>query len=317
MGGAQHRWPARALAPVTRRLSALAARFDDHLPASMFHRESRPEGKSLALQWLGTAGFRLVADGHHLWLDPHLSRHSLAEVARGPISPRAERIRADVDVAHAVAVGHSHWDHALDVPFIAREYGARVYGSQDTLNICRGQGVDPSQLFGLVPGVSHREGPFELTPYRSRHGDILLGRVPLPGPIARPLAAPAHALRYRVGEVYGLHVQTAAASIYHVGSAELIEAELTGVRADVVLCCTVGRQASERFTERVIDALRPKLIVPCHWDRFWRPIEAPPLQIPGNDLAGFVREVRAHPWAPEVRVLAPRGWTRIAGKTAS
>ncbi len=281
------------------------------VPESLYHRRDRPENPALAVQWLGTAGFRVVAQGHHFWFDPHLSRHGIGDLLRGPIAPIADRIDAEVDTCHAIAVGHSHYDHVIDTPWIARKHGARVYGSEDTLNCCRGDGVSEAQLIAIEAGGRYEEGPFVLRPVRSEHSPLLAGRVPLPGAIERPLASPARYSAWRVGQTFGLHLSCSAGAVYHIGSANLVEAEMTDVQSDVVLCCTVGRQAVERFTWRMIEALRPKLIIPCHWDRFWRPLDAPALQIPGNDLQGFMDECAEHPLRPEVRVLPLRGWTEL------
>ncbi len=293
------------------RLGALQTRLQTSVPESLFHREPRPTESRLAVQWLGTAGFRILAEGHHFWVDPHLSRHGIGEFLFGTLAPRTDRVEREVDVAHAIAFGHSHFDHALDAPAIARARGARVYGSSDTLNYCRGSGVPESQLVEIRGGEALQEGPFTLRPVLSRHSTFLFGRVPYPGRIEKPIGAPLRASDLKVGLVFGLHLESGGGSVYHIGSANLVESELRGVRADVVLCCTVGRQATERYTERVIDALRPRLVIPCHWDQFWRPIDDPVRQIPGNDLEGFVREVKAHPLSPEVRVLPIRGWTRL------
>ena len=280
------------------------------VPDELFHREERPVDARLAVQWVGTAGFRVVADGHHFWLDPYLSRHGLFELASGRIAPKPSLVEATVDVAHAIALGHSHFDHALDAPLIAKLRGARVYGSSDTLNYCRGNDVPEAQLTEIRGGEVLREGPFTVRPVLSRHSTLLFG-VPFPGKIESPLPYPLRVSDLKVGTVFGIHLEAAGLSVYHIGSANLVESEIDGLRADVVLCCTVGRQSTERYTERVIDALRPKIVIPCHWDQFWRPLDAPPLQIPGNDLEGFVREVRNHPLCPEVRVLAPRSWARL------
>lgn len=278
------------------------------------HHTSRSEAESSALsvQWLGTAGFRIVCGGHHIWLDPHLSRHTPWQLLSGRITPDAERIHQDVDVCHAIAVGHSHFDHAVDTPYIAKHHGARVYGSESTLNLCRGHDVREDHLIRFTPGEAYDEGPFTLRGIPSQHSKFAVGRVPLPGRILTPLRQPARMQAYRVGDVYGLHLDCAHGSIYHIGSADLVEAELTGVQADVVLCCTVGRQATENFTHRVLDALRPKVVIPCHWEQFWRSLDAPTKQIPSNDLRGFLDDVRSHPSAPEVRVLPTRGWTALA-----
>jgi len=294
------------------RLARVAGRLSMHVPPSCFHTAGRPaDAQATALQWLGTAGFRVQAGGTHLWLDPHLSRHRISQLA-GPIAPNMERIRADVDIAHAVAIGHSHFDHAIDAPAIARLRGAVVYGSSDTLHYCRANGVPEEQLQELRgDGEDFQIGPMQLRAVKSEHSPMVLGKIPLAGRITGPVPLPTRITSLRVGQVFGLHVKTPTLSVYHVGSAALIDAELSGIQADVVLCCTIGRHATPRFTHRIIDALQPRLLVPCHWDQFWRPLGAPPLQIPTNDLMGFLDEVASHPRAPQVRVLPPRGWLSL------
>lgn len=305
-------------APERSGLDRLLGRWTTQVPTSLFHDDKRPaDDQATALQWLGTAGFRLQCGGTHLWMDPHLSRHSPRQLM-GRIAPNLERIRADVDIAHAVAIGHSHFDHAIDAPAIAKLRGALVYGSSDTLHYCRANGVPEDQLHELRgDGESFPVGPMALRAVRSEHSPMLLGRIPLAGRIEGPVPLPTPVQALRVGQVFGLHVATPQLSVYHVGSAALIDAELKGMRADVVLCCTIGRHATPRFVHRVLDALQPRLLIPCHWDQFWTPLAAPLRQIPGNDLLGFLDEVASHPRAPQVRVLPPRGWLHLGAPATS
>lgn len=299
----------------------LAQRLTTGLDGIAFHEEARPPVDALGLQWLGTAGFRLQHAGQHLWFDPHFSRHSLRELALGRVAPVAERVQAQVDIAHGVVVGHSHFDHAMDAPVIALQHGAHVYGADDTLMYCRGLGVPESQLHVLAgDATQHQLGPFAIGARRSVHSPFALGRVPFPGHIAAPFQVPAPASAWRVGQVLIPHVTVALApgrtlTVAHVGSAALVEAELHGLQADVVLACTIGRHATPHFTHRLLDALAPKLVVPCHWDQFWRPLESPVRQIPTNDLAGFVAEVASHRTAPRIQVLPMLGWTTLADVT--
>ncbi len=289
------------------------SRWTTRVDPAWFRPDPRPaDDVGLAVQWLGTAGFRVLSRGHHVWLDPHLSRHSLGELALSAIEPKLDRIRAEVDIAHAVAVGHSHFDHALDAPAVARLHGARVYGSSDTLNWCRGYGLSDDQLTELRgEGESFVQGPFALRAVKSAHSPLFAGRVPLPGRIEQVLRGPARYTQWRVGLTLGLQLQCAGGSVYHLGSSNLVESELAGVQADVLLCCTIGRQSVRDFTRRAVAALRPKVVVPCHWDPFWTPIDGPPRQILSNDLAGFLQEVAACPNAPEVRVVPIRGWVVV------
>ena len=295
----------------------LAQRLTTSLQGVPFYTASRPsDPNALALQWLGTAGFRLQHHGTHVWFDPHLSRHTLPELAFGRIAAKEAQVLAHVDLAHGVIVGHSHFDHAIDAPVLANRLGAHVYGAEDTLNYCRGTGVPESQLHLLAGDrQTHDLGPFAIGARKSVHSPFAAGRVPFSGNILRPFQSPAHASAWRVGQVLIPHVTTHVngrpLTIAHVGSAALVEAELHGLQADVVLACTIGRHATPQFTHRLLDALRPKLVIPCHWDQFWRPIDAPARQIPTNDLAGFLAEVASHRGGAQTRVLPMAGWTTL------
>lgn len=296
----------------------LTHRLTTSLEGIVFHDESRPsDPHALAIQWLGTAGFRLQFQGKHLWFDPHLTRNSLKELALGRIAPNESRVLRYVDAADAVVVGHSHFDHAMDAPVLARHFGAHVYGPEDTLVYCRGLGVPEAQLHALHGDhTTHQVGPFEVGARKSTHSPFALGRVPFPGQIREVFQVPARPSAWRVGQVLIPQVTTDLGhnrrlTFAHVGSAALLEAELHGLQADVVMACTIGRHATPRFTHRLLDALKPKLVLPCHWDQFWLPIDAPVRQIPSNDLAGFLREVATHPTAPEVRVLPMLGWSSL------
>ncbi len=296
----------------------LGQRLSPSLAGIAFHDQPRPDDdQQPALQWLGTAGFRLQFQGKHLWFDPHLSRHSLLQVGLGRIAPVESRVLAQVDAADGVLVGHSHYDHAMDAPVLAKHFGAQVYGAADTLTYCRGVGVPDDQLHLLAgDDTLHQLGPFAIGARRSVHSPFALGRVPFPGHILRQFQVPAPASAWRVGQVLIPHVSAELlpgrrVTVAHVGSAALLDAELLGLRADIVLACTIGRHSTPNFTHRLIDALQPKLVLPCHWDQFWRPIDAPVRQIPSNDLAGFLQEVAAHPSAPRTRVLPMLGWTTL------
>ena len=84
----------------------------------------------LELQWLGTAGFRISYQGFHLLIDPYLTRPGASQIYTGRmLRPDRELVRRHVPRADAVLVGHTHFDHALDVPLVSEMNGARIYGS--------------------------------------------------------------------------------------------------------------------------------------------------------------------------------------------
>src|SRR5262245_14032287 len=92
--------------------------------------------KGLELTWLGTAAFRLAYQGVVLWIDPYVTRLSLPEVVRRRVvPPSSEALNRWVDRADAILVGHTHFDHAMDVPPIAKRTGCKAYGSSSVRNL--------------------------------------------------------------------------------------------------------------------------------------------------------------------------------------
>jgi L-ascorbate metabolism protein UlaG (beta-lactamase superfamily) len=82
--------------------------------------ETLPRG--LDLEWLGVAGYRLSYEGQTIYIDPYLSRVLLSSVIRRApthADPTLhERYLRPAGRVVGVLVGHTHFDHAIDVPAI-------------------------------------------------------------------------------------------------------------------------------------------------------------------------------------------------------
>jgi L-ascorbate metabolism protein UlaG (beta-lactamase superfamily) len=268
--------------------------------------EGAPSASALSIRWLGTAAHRLSFAGRTLLLDPFVTRPGLASLVRRLRSDAAALARWTPH-ADAIVVGHSHYDHLLDAPEIARRTGARIMGSASTALLARAAGVDPALIYQAEPGrrLAETVGPFDVRLVPSLHAKLLFGLAPpFPGEIAR--ARPGRGLyfhQYRVGGAFGVLVRAGDVTVYHNGSADLIDAHLEGERADVLLVGLAGRRWTPRYLERLLGALRPRLVVPTHYDAFFWPLDDGLRLLPGIDLEGFVEEVRRH--APDARVVAP------------
>ena len=81
------------------------------------------------IQWLGTAGFAIEHDGFVLLIDPYLTRASLATCLTTALQPALARLARVLPRADAIVLSHTHFDHALDVPALAKQTGAPVFGS--------------------------------------------------------------------------------------------------------------------------------------------------------------------------------------------
>ncbi len=271
-------------------------------------REWRPRGidagSAVRLSWLGTAGYVIETKETTLLVDPFLTRQGLRRLVK-PLVPDelaiARHVPRRVD---AILCGHSHYDHAADAPRIASLTKAKLVGSASTCAWGRAEGIPEDRLVQVPErGALVRIGDVEVRFVPSRHGRILFGRVPFPGEVKKTPRPPKYAWHYKMGGAFGLLIKAPGVTIYHNGSADLIDGELDGERADVLLAGLAGRQATANYVARLMSALAPSLVVPTHHDAFFAPLECGLHLLPGIDLDGFISEVRRH--APRATVITP------------
>lgn len=262
-----------------------------------------PSDASLSLKSLGTAGFTLEAAGRTVVIDPYVSRPTLWRALTRPLVPDPVAIESAIPRADDVLVGHAHFDHVLDAPELCRRTGARLIGSA-AVGYCGQAAGLPAQQLVVTHGHEDLEaGPLTLRGLPSIHGRVYFGRVPLPGDLHAPPPWPPRLRDLPHGQVLNWLVRTPTSSVAHIDSADFLDAELSGHTADVLCLCAVGRHARPNYTRAAIELLRPRWVVPCHWDYFFGPLGGPLREVPGADLAGFVEEIRAAGATPVV--LAP------------
>jgi L-ascorbate metabolism protein UlaG (beta-lactamase superfamily) len=250
--------------------------------------ESIPAG-AVTVRFSGTATL-LFSDGETRWMtDGWFTRPGPLRLLAGKIGPDLAAIGqglADNHVTQLAAVlpVHSHYDHAMDAPEVARRTGARLLGSESTANIGRGWGLPESQIQVLVDRQPVRLGKFVITPIESRHFDFpdpAIRQRALGDPlISEPLVPPVRVFDYRVGKAYVLHVSHPKGSWLIVGSAGFVEGALQGLTADTVFLGVggLGSQTAdymEQFWRESVSAVAPSRIIPIHFDSLTAPVAGP------------------------------------------
>jgi len=117
------------------------------------------------LDWYGCATFRLTLGEQVIFLDAYIDR---VPMATGP------RLRAD-DIGRAdwIVVGHSHFDHLWGAERIARQTGAIIIGSHETVRIMELAGVPLTQLLPVAGGERIRLSPeVTVSVYPSLHSCV-------------------------------------------------------------------------------------------------------------------------------------------------
>ena len=64
---------------------------------------------------------------------------------------------------------HSHYDHAMDAPEVAKRTGAQLVGSQSTANIALGYGFPKDKLTVVGDSPNMHFGRFQITLLASGH----------------------------------------------------------------------------------------------------------------------------------------------------
>jgi L-ascorbate metabolism protein UlaG (beta-lactamase superfamily) len=112
-----------------------------------------------------------------------------------------------------------------------------------------------------------------------------------PGDITSPPAWPPRVNTLRHGLVLNWLVRAGEFTLVHVDSADFVRAELEGLRADVLCLCAAGRRYRPRYVQEIVHLLRPRWVIPCHWDTMITPLDEEPQLLPGVDLPGMLDEI--------------------------
>lgn len=291
------------------------------IPASAATPETQRR-TTLELQYLGTAGWTIRSGTITILVDPYISR------INGPPPPGLPRYSApgdsrpkyhwdDVAVADERAIDsrvvaadfllvtHTHYDHVLDVPYIARKTGAVVIGTESTQNVMRAYGVPERNLLTVRGGEDYAFDSFSLKVVPSLHSALDHKRY-FSSAVAPPGLKEPLTLRqiHPEGGTLAYLVRFFQTQVLVFGSMNYIEREIDGLRPDVVIAgAGQSRREIFRYTDRLMQLLhKPALVLPTHWDNFLAPYGAS--QAPALDaLKTFADEVKAA--SSETRMLVP------------
>ena len=277
---------------------------------------SLPLGRGLELEWLGTAGYRLTFEGQTLLIDPYLTRVPLSSVFKREPA-HADRALHDRFLAPAplnvvgILVGHTHFDHAIDVPELARSLSTRALGSSSLVQLMALHGMR-ERAVEVQPHLAYELGPFTVRFIPSLHSKLLLGyKVPFDGALTCDHLDKLSPSAYRCGPVYGIQIDVAGTSLYHQGSANLIDDQVPSGGVDVFLAGIAGRSFTENYWRRILPRLDPAVVVANHYDDFFRPLDGPLGFSTNVNLAALPDEIRAV--TSDVSVAALQPLTSVSG----
>jgi L-ascorbate metabolism protein UlaG (beta-lactamase superfamily) len=282
--------------------------------------EKPPPGAALRVSFLGVATVLLDDGETALLTDGFFSRPDKLTTFVGHVQPDVTAIEAGLAragiPAHtgklaAVIPLHSHYDHAMDAPEVARRTGALLLGSSSTAMVGRGWNLPESQIRTAQLHVPYRFGKFTVTLYPALHTPTGFTG----GVIDTPLKPPVRASDYKEGQSYAMLVEHEGRSLLITSTAGFVPGALQGVKAQVVMLGigAMGPRSEEHkaaYWAETVQTVGAQRVIPIHWDDFWRPSTLPmrPMPLPLDDFDASMAFLQAAARRDHVDLRLPLEW---------
>ncbi|MGY3756041.1 MBL fold metallo-hydrolase [Helcococcus kunzii] len=233
----------------------------------------------------------LFDDGdNHILFDAHFTRPTIMQYLFKKVSSDDKLIdkmlkKHGINKVDAIFVLHSHYDHVMDAPYIAKKMGAKIYGSITTKNIALGQNVDSSQIEVFEEYRSYKIGDFKITIIPSIHSKPNAFNDDLGEEITEPLKDYQNLKNFKEGDSYDFYIENKGKRYLIHPSCNYIKSRLDGYETDVLYLALAGimkmnKEKRKEFFDETIGVTAAKLVIPIHWDNLFRPLYEPTKGMP-------------------------------------
>lgn len=284
--------------------------FDYDRPAS--------PGPGLEIVFFGVACFVLRWRNTAVLIDPFFTVLPVMQVGFGKAASDPAQVDPHLPLltnVESVLVGHAHYDHVLDLPYVAPHLrpNATVFGSQTLahtlapldlpihLHSVNNAAASPDQM---GQWLSANQGRVRVMPIRSGHPNnyafihMWTQRLTEDRP-----TGPSRASHFQEGDTFAFLVDlldddgvTIVHRIYVQTSSRgfpdgfFPKAVLDERSVDVALLAMDCANIEASGGDSIIDFLAPKTVLFCHWENFFRSKDRPPREIVKVNLR------RSHRW---------------------
>jgi L-ascorbate metabolism protein UlaG (beta-lactamase superfamily) len=292
----------------------------------------------VSVKYLGSGGVLLRHGGDAILTGPLFSNPDALQVLglaplrsdTAVIDRRMAAIFRDTGGIAAVLVGHSHYDHLLDVPYVAEKYvpGVPIYGNHTMAFILASwPGRDRLRVVDSVAGDSTVEGRWiypkaegpratgtradstvRFMAIRTVHpAHVILAGVPihyyrrdLPGPA---LEIPSNAWDWAEGPLFAFVIDFLDDAGRVVFRAHYSDAPAWGANGmpprslqgfDLALLCVGGSntvQQDDSIPLALLDRIHPRAAFLIHWENFFEPQTDHPRALFNLDVPAYVARV--------------------------
>lgn len=318
---------------------------------------------TLQIRYLGAGGVLLKRGEDSLltapfFSNPSISRLVFSQIGFAEFKSRPEEIdrflgpqdKPDLALVTAVLVGHAHYDHLMDLPYIKQHFlpNATIYGS-DTMKytLAGDRTLSPDAVKSLeprawsAPADGRPEPPADWEPagprlrvlaLKSEHAPIFFSSWKFsPEGFHEPLKElPPRPWGWREGQTLAYLIdflgedrKTVDFRIYYQDAASnppfgfppLFKGSPDERHVDVAILCVPGFDQVKNYPEGLIKHIEPRAVVLIHWENFFArlPDNLPDLRtVPKTDIKDFLARLKPAARGAPVTMPAPGAWMRYA-----
>lgn len=291
----------------------------------------------LRLTHFGAAAWRITDGKTTVYVDPYFSRLRTVKVFGNtfpapasddrrpvvryddvPVSDTAT-IDRHVTKANYILISHSHFNHCMDMPYIAKKTGATVIGTESTANLARASGVPDRQVIPVQGGEDYEFGDISLRAIPSLHSSLVI-----PSPytlfdncryfdgrrVPSDLQSPPKLKDFVEGGTLAYLIRIGGHRIAVLCSMNYIEREMQGLDPTIALVpASAWRLQVHQYTRRLMRALgNPPTVIATHWDKQVSPYGANQ-DAELKQAQTFVQEVQAA--SPASRIVVPKHFETV------
>ena len=234
---------------------------------------------TLSFQWSGIAGIHLTDGKTSLYFDPVFSRPNVAQFFIGLDYDVDKKMveknlkRMGIKKVDAIFIGHTHFDHALDMHVVSEITGGIIYGSQTTGFVAKGHGIKDSHIRLIKDGQVYQIGDFKIEIVASKHG-LIMGQFEFRGgEVTKPLNRVPDLSDYKMGGSYSFYISHPDGDIFMQQATRTtprIQKMLKGKKLKALFQGLANRKNSQTLYDGIINhATSIETIIPIHHDNFF------------------------------------------------
>ncbi len=231
----------------------------------------------MKIKWLLTAGFEILTENNKILIDPYISRPKNAV-------PQLKTKISDLKNANMVFLSHGHFDHAFDLPEILKDTNIKLYCSKQVEEmLINDHKVDKNNIQSVKGGdILNFDPDFKVTVVKSKHikfnSSLILKKI-FSGKVFKTKKMTGSGLRevfkWKKGDILGFLFEfNNGKKLLHFGSGGYFKEEIDKLPKEIeyFLGPVAGRSDVDKVLAKLTGLIKPKTIIPHHFDDFFPPI---------------------------------------------